>query len=132
MLHELNYEPNVDDVIIQNNDGMIRCYFYIFTSHLKPSLINSHNTPYLIKYLHPQFADIKLRHTQVKFISEYHRQGFLVSVSEPCTWGVGGRRNEKIMDFKIEPGVKPASATYKLLDCEQENYSLSLSFLLCK
>ena len=30
MLQGLNYEPNVDNVIIvHNNDGMIRCCFYI-------------------------------------------------------------------------------------------------------
>lgn len=41
MLNGLNYESNVDDVIIVgNNDGMIRCSFYIFTSHSKPTLIN--------------------------------------------------------------------------------------------
>lgn len=50
MLHGLNYEANVDDVIIvHNNDGMIRYCFYIFTSHSRPALINSHNTSYLIK-----------------------------------------------------------------------------------
>ena len=42
MLQGLNYEPNVDNVIIvHNNDGMIRYCFYICTSHSKPPLINS-------------------------------------------------------------------------------------------
>lgn len=72
MLHGLNYEPSVDDVIIQSNDGVIRCCFYIFTSYLKPPLINSHNTPYLIKPLHIYFVGSKLRHAEVKFISQYH------------------------------------------------------------
>lgn len=71
MLHGLNYEANIDDVIIvRNNDGMIRC-LYIFTSHFKPLLINSHNTPYLIKLLCPDFANGKLRHTEVKCLSLY-------------------------------------------------------------
>lgn len=50
MLCGLNYEANIDDVIIvHNNGGVIRC-LYIFTSHFKPPLINSHNTPYLIVF----------------------------------------------------------------------------------
>lgn len=73
MLQGLNYESNIDNVIIvHNNDGMIRCCFYIFTSHPKPPLINSHNTPYLIKYLCPYVADGKLRHFEVKCLSQYH------------------------------------------------------------
>ena len=72
MLCGLNYEANADDVIIvHNNHGVIRC-FYIFTSHLKPPLINSHNTPYLIKCLCPYFANGKLRYTEVKSLSQYY------------------------------------------------------------
>lgn len=83
MLYELNYKPNVDDVIIvHTNDGMIRCSFYIFNSHSKPPLINSYGTPYLIKYICPYFSDGKLRHMEVKCLSQHHWQRFL----DPGIW----------------------------------------------
>jgi hypothetical protein len=50
MYRGLHYELNVDDIVIfhnNNDDGMIRCYFYMFTYLFEPALINSHNPTYL-------------------------------------------------------------------------------------
>ena len=101
MFHGLNYEANIDDVIIvHNNDGMIRC-LYIFTSHFKPPPINSHNTPYLIKCLCPDFANGKLRLTEVKCLSLYPRERSFSGLWHLSLVPRGAWRKEKGMDFKI-------------------------------